>query len=397
MEDNENVVVSNEDVKDKVATDEVVADKVAADEVANDETATDKVVSDEAVVGEVATDKVDSDEVVKDEIVETQKVEEGCKDEPLQKNNDFNERIFNELIAKIDAHFLNVRNLLKFNKDKDENINKLTTELQGYRDGIGSKLFKSIALNLIGFREDCKKSVREFKDRGLSVDESKKYLEYLVYDFEDLLANLNIAVKGEEVYYNNKSVSAGFDGKITACNIDEYILPETPELTSNDERGVVQYLVDIENYIIEVLKSNSNLDKLLKVYIENSALYEQGIHQVVLYPVINRIGRLYNELKADVEQYIQSLNGDNTTDSFVACSEKSIEKIDSILTNCSVTIESFVSDRYDPQKHRLLKVIYSENQDENGKIANIYSDCYLMDGRVIYPQKVDVIKYKEKI
>lgn len=378
MEDKENVVVSNEDVKDEVVTDKVAAEN----EVANNET---------------ATDKVDSDKVVTDEIVETHKVEEECKIEALQKNNDFNEQIFNELIAKIDTHFLNVRNLLKFNKDKDVNINKLTTELQVYRDGIGSKLFKSIALNLIGFREDCKKSMREFKDRGLSVDESKKYLEYLVYDFEDLLANLNIAVKGEEIYYNNKSVSAGFDSKITTCDMEEYILPEIPKLNSNDERGIVQYLVDIENYIIEVLKSNSNLDKILKVYIENSALYEQGIHQVVLYPVINRIGRLYNELKADVEQYIQSLNGDNTTDSFVACSEKTIEKIDSILTNCSVTIESFVSDRYDPQKHRLLKVIYSENQEENGKIANIYSDCYLMDGRVIYPQKVDVIKYKEKI
>lgn len=378
MEDKENVVVSNEDVKDEVVTDKVAAEN----EVANYET---------------ATDKVDSDKVVTDEIVETHKVEEECKIEGFQKNNAFNEQIFNELIAKIDTHFLNVRNLLKFNKDKDVNINKLTTELQVYRDGIGSKLFKSIALNLIGFREDCKKSTREFKDRGLSVDESKKYLEYLVYDFEDLLANLNIAVKGEEIYYNNKSVSAGFDSKITTCDMEEYILPEIPKLNSNDERGIVQYLVDIENYIIEVLKSNSNLDKILKVYIENSALYEQGIHQVVLYPVINRIGRLYNELKADVEQYIQSLNGDNTTDSFVACSEKSIEKIDSILTNCSVTIESFVSDRYDPQKHRLLKVIYSENQEENGKIANIYSDCYLMDGRVIYPQKVDVIKYKEKI
>lgn len=334
---------------------------------------------------EILNDVIDSEDLESKVSIEGE-----CDNETPENTEDFK-----ELISNIDTHFISVRNLLKFNKDKDQNISKLTAELQMYRDGLETKLFKSIALSLIGLREDCKKSVREFKDRGLTLDEAKKYLNYLVYDYEDLLANLNIVVEEKKIFYNGKLVELGFDKKISVCTVDEFVLPEAPKLASEDKQGIIQYLTDIENYIVEVLKSNSNLDKNLKVYIENSSLYEQGIHQVVLYPVVNSIGTLYKLIKKEVDSYTESLNEENATESFVSCSNMMIDELDLILTKCSVTIESFVSEQYEPLKHRLLKVIYSSNPDENGKVASVYSDCYLMDGRVIYPQKVDVIKYKE--
>lgn len=334
---------------------------------------------------EILNDVIDSEDS------ETKGVTEGaCNNETPENTEDFK-----ELISNIDTHFFSVRNLLKFNKDKDQNISKLTAELQMYRDGLETKLFKSIALNLIGLREDCKKSVREFKDRGLSLDEAKKYLNYLVYDYEDLLSNLNIVIEEEKIFYNGKLVELGFDKKINVCEVDEFVLPEAPKLATEDKQGIIQYLADIENYIVEVLKSNSNIDKILKVYIENASLYEQGIHQVVLYPVVNSIGTLYKFIKKEVDNYIGNLNEENATETFVLCSNRMIEELDLILTKCSVTIESFVSEQYDPLKHRLLKVVYSNNPNENGKVVSIYSDCYLIDSRVIYPQKVDVIKYKE--
>ena len=314
--------------------------------------------------------------------------------ESINEETDSNED-FKELISNIDAHFLSVRNLLKFNKDKDQNISKLTTELQMYRDGLETKLFKSIALSLIGLREDCKKSVREFKDRGLSLDEAKKYLNYLVYDYEDLLANLNIVIEEEKIFYNGKLVELGFDKKINVCSVDEFVLPEVPKLAAEDKQSIIQYLVDVENYIVEVLKSNSNLDKILKVYIENASLYEQGIHQVILYPVVNEIAKLYGVIKNQISNLMETLDEVNTVEVYVATAQIIIDGLDLILSKCNIVIESFVSEQYDPLKHRLLKVVYSDNQAENGKAINIYSDCYLMDGRVIYPQKVDVIKYKE--
>lgn len=313
----------------------------------------------------------------------------------LQNSQEVIEKI-NGLAALIDGHFLAVRNLLKFNKDKDANVSKLTTALQTYRDGLENKYFKSIALNLIGYREDCKKSVREFKDRGLTAAEAKKYLNYLVYDYEDLLENLNVRVEDGKVYYNNKPIDAGFDKKIKRCEIGEFVLPDAPVLEEKSLDGVTEYLKKIENYIVEVLKCNAGLDNVLKVYIDNSLLYEEGVHQLMVYPVVGCIAKLYLSTKAGVEDAIAALTEENATQSFIDRSNVLIDALEELLLKCTVTIDGEVSDTYDPLKHRLIKIIYTDNPEENGKIANRYTDCYMMETKVIYPQKADVMKYQEK-
>ena len=85
-----------------------------------------------------------------------------------------------KLVGAIDGHFNALRNLLKYNKDKDANVTKLTKELETYRDGIEESLIKSLAMFLIGVREDWKKSIKQFKERGLTVEEAKKYLKKLL-------------------------------------------------------------------------------------------------------------------------------------------------------------------------------------------------------------------------
>lgn len=342
------------------------------------------------------TAKVDevnqSETVASTEAVNTQ--QPACENS-LQNSQEVIEQI-NGLAALIDGHFLAVRNLLKFNKDKDANVSKLTTALQTYRDGLENKYFKSIALNLIGYREDCKKSVREFKDRGLTAAEAKKYLNYLVYDYEDLLENLNVRVEGEKVCYNNKPIDAGFDKKIKTCEIGEFVLPDAPVLEEKSLDGVTEYLKKVENYIAEVLKCNAGLDNVLKVYIDNSLLYEEGVHQLMVYPVVGCIAKLYLSTKSQVEEAIAALTEENATQSFVNRSNTLIDALEELLLKCTVTIDGEVSDTYDPLKHRLIKIIYTDNPEENGKIANRYTDCYMMETKVIYPQKADVMKYQEK-
>lgn len=313
----------------------------------------------------------------------------------LQNSQEVIEKI-NGLASLIDGHFLAIRNLLKFNKDKDANVSKLTGALQTYRDGLENKYFKSIALDLIGYREDCKKSVREFKDRGLTVAEAKKYLNYLVYDYEDLLENLNVRVEDGKVYFNNKPIDAGFDKKIKTCEIGEFVLPAEPVLENKTLDGVTEYLKKVENYITEVLKCNAGLDNILKVYIDNSLLYEEGVHQLMVYPVIGCIAKLYLSTKAQTEEKIAALTEENATQSFIDCSNVLIDALEELLLKCTVTIDGEVSDTYDPLKHRLLKIIYTDNPEENGKIVERYTDCYMMETKVIYPQKADVMKYQEK-
>ena len=118
---------------------------------------------------------------------------------------------FKELI---DVHFQTIKNLLKFNKEKDANVSKLSATLQKYRDGFDVNLLKAVALHVISFREDTKKAYREFKDKELPIDTVKKYLGYIVMDYEDLLGNLGIECVDGAWRYNNKSINTEITDKI---------------------------------------------------------------------------------------------------------------------------------------------------------------------------------------
>lgn len=382
----------------KVETNNDEPNNSPAEEVPTDEAIVEATVEEVETAVDVPTEEIQVDATTTEEAEETDEnvseevpnEENAAVEEPANEKEDFR-----ELISNIDTHFTAIRNLLKYVKDKDANIAKLSSELQTYREGLETKLYKSIALEVIGIREDFKKTIREFKEKGLTVETSKKYLKYLVYDYEDFLGRLNIEVEDEKVFYNKKLVNLGFDKKINVCEIEEFTLPEEPKLLSDDKAGVIQYLADVEGYIAEVIKNNSYLDKLIKIQIENSTLYEQGIHQMMVYPIVNEIASLYGFIQKEVDSVVETLTDENATEVYEITCKKVIDGFDEILSKCSVTIESYVSDKHEPTKHRLLKLIYSNNYELDGKIANVYSDCYSMDSRVIYPQKVDVIKYKE--
>lgn len=300
-----------------------------------------------------------------------------------------------KLVGVLDTHFTAIKNLLKYNKDKDANVTKLTKELEMYRDGLEDSILKSMALDLIGLRETWKKSIKQFKERGLTVEDAKKYLNYLIYDCEDLLINLKIEVKNEQVYYNNKAIDKVVEKKAIPYQAEEFTLPDVPQLADKTVEGIIGYLANIESYIANVLKNNAILDNLVKAHIENSALLDEGIYQVVLYPIVRAIVGLHTKAQQEVDETLTNLTGENATRSYVDCATTLVDEMAKIIEQCSVSIEEFVSEAYDSKKHRMQKMIVTENPEENGKVANVYSACYMMDTRVIYPQKVDIYKLKQ--
>lgn len=346
-----------------------------------------------------------SDEVVETAITETVGEQETCADccqmqVEQEEQSSPNEQVeasedLKEMIKVIDAHFVFIRNLLKYNKEKDTNIGKMNNELSAYREGFYSKLFKSIALNLIGLREDNSKALREFKDKGLTVEQAKKYLNYAVYDSEDLLQNLNIAVDGDKITYNGRDIDKWCDGKIKSCEIEDFVLPEAPVLKEQTLAGVTEYLAQIQSYTTEVLKMNEYFDKILRVYIDNTSVYEQGVHQVLLYPAIKKIAKAYLKTVEESDAGIKRLTEENATEVYVECMSAFLARIEEILEICGVTIDSQVADKYDPLKHRILKSAITDMPELNGKVIVRHTDCYEMEGKVIYPQKVDVLKYQK--
>lgn len=300
---------------------------------------------------------------------------------------------FLEIKKLIHAHYVNVVTFLKYNKDKDANLNNLTKQMNMYREGLEVSMFRSLAVNIIGYREDCQKSLRDLDLREFGLDELKKYLTYLFMDFQDLLNDVGIEKSEEGAwYYNGKNPYEDISKIEVNETLPEVSYTPLPVMQVKSLDDIATYLQSSEELIQKTLQTNAVLDKTLGDYIKYCTLYEKGAYQVMLYPVIRRLIKMSFAL----EKECGALNEDATTEDYKAQYVKAlryvIEETESILLLCNVTIESEGLDKFEGKKHRMLKAIKTEDPTLNGVVANKYSDCYSMGDKVIYPSKVDVYR-----
>lgn len=292
-----------------------------------------------------------------------------------------------DLKTVLDNHMVMVKNLLKVNKTKDANVSSLAAELAKYRDDFKYSLLKSFITNVIGFREDCKKTLRDLSSRELTEADVKKYLGFLSADFEDFLVNVGIEVKGENLFLNRKNINEEVKGSILVEEPSVYELPEleVKEIATREE--LLAYLQEVEKYIQEILNNNAELDKLLAQYIANAKIYDQGAAQVALYPLVRELVALQNLVNKDVEE-IQEFTAKAYFDEL----EKIINKLEDLLVGAGVKIDSNVDNVYNPKTQRAIKFSIPEDPELNGTVANKFTDCYMVEDKVIYPQKVDLYK-----
>ncbi len=293
----------------------------------------------------------------------------------------------------IERHFLRLVEFIKFYKNKDANILTLTKELQQYRNGFELGLFKSFAQNLIAYREECRRTVRGFGSHKLSRDEGVKYLGFMVQEYEDLLQNLGIEEDGGEYLYNGKPLHD--DGqRVTFREIPEFEAETLPDMPIDTTDALILYLQKCEEAVSKSIQNSAAMDSVLADYISATKLYESGIHQVVLYPIVRQIVSAYQELSADVARLNETITDENASEYYIGELEKMVEQSDKLLSLCGVMIDGYVSDTFDPKKQRVLKLIPTEDSGLAGKVAERYTDCYLLEDKVIYPSKVDVYKLK---
>ena len=311
-----------------------------------------------------------------------------------EKNPSVNAIDFAEVKRLIDSHFTTIKNLIRYSKEKDANVLTLSKQLQTYRDGLENTLFKRVVMEFIEYREGCRKSLRDFADKKIAASEAEKYINYLKLDFEDLLENLDIKVTDNAVFYNKQDINSELR-KITFSEIPQVKGAETEfeQAEITDFEGLIKYLRDRETVISDTMKDNTVLDLALKDYIAASAVYEQGLYQVILYPIIRHIVKIYAKLSDRIPEL--KIDDFNATSCYAEQLTWIIGEIDELLEICNVTIDPFVSDIYDSKKQRILKMIETEDAELNGHIICRYTDCYLMDGKVVYLSKVDVYKSKK--
>lgn len=299
-----------------------------------------------------------------------------------------------ELKQTIDNHFMNVKNLVRYSKEKDKNVQLLSKQMQIYHDGVEKTLFKRIVMELIPYREDCLKSLRMLETNEINVETTKKYLNFLQDDFVGLCENIGIEEVDGVYLMNGKSL----DSKIELHELTD--IPELPnveieDIPLTDICSLHAYLKNCEQAIVSLLKNNEILDSLLGSYINMASAYEKGLYQVILYPVVRQIIKTKDEMFNRIREKIENLTEENSKSIFQDELTRIIEKCDELLIKCNVSIDSYVPEKYDPKTQRIIKMIETDDNEKEACIVRKYCDCYIMDEKVIYPSKVDVYKFKK--
>ena len=299
---------------------------------------------------------------------------------------------FDEMQKLIYAHNATVMMQLKRTKEKDDNVGKLAKQLDAYRTGFAEGSFKSIALNVIAYREDCLKALRDMAEREMTEEELKKYIKYLFMDFEDLLTNLGIEDDGERWLYNKVNINAAPPVPLKELTVPEVTYPTLEQRTLTTIEDVMAYLQESEALILETLKANTVLDAVLSQCIARTAVYEKGLYQVVLYPAVRKLIASCQKTTEKCLAAIKVLPESDGKAAYFALLADVVADMDEVLTLCNVTVESELPDAYTPPKHKMMRAVKTENPEQNGMVAKRYCDCYLLGDKIIYPAKVEVYK-----
>jgi len=306
---------------------------------------------------------------------------------------------WSELKISLDKRYTEIATLLRYNKTKDESIQRLSTEIQKYREGFAFSALKPFIYALIAMREDCRKSIRDIKQFAIDDEKVKKYIEYLISDIEEMLSNIGLKRKENLITINGKELSMSNTPKKIS---EENVIEDGKEdnsivLTSNVEfkniSDLMEYLSLNETVIRKTIQDKSIVDKTIQEYITLSSRTDAEYYFALVAPVARQIYKLFDNVSA------KSLTVVNYSDVelvkfYHAILDDVINGIEVILINAEITIET-LDDVFDTQKHKLIKTIPTNVEKLDRTIANTYTDCYTYDGKVVYQSKVDVYKFQQ--
>ena len=300
-----------------------------------------------------------------------------------------------EIKALLDKRYAEIAALLRYNKTKDESIQRLSAEVQKYREGFAFSSLKPFINALITLREDCRKSIRDAKQFALDDEKVKKYLEYLVSDFEEMLANVGLERNDNSISINGKPLLGSTQPKVLPAQ------PLTDEQKNDDPSQtlvcaeavkniseLIEYLNKSEEAIRLAIQDRTVLDKTIQEYIALAARTDAEHYFALAAPVARQTYALYDSIFAKSQSA-----GNSLIELYNEVLEEVINKAGHILTGAGMEIETFDSGMFDTQKHKLLKTIPTNDEKLDRTIANTYTDCYIYDGKVVYQSKVDVYKF----
>ena len=295
------------------------------------------------------------------------------------------------------SYYDSIVRVVKATKQKDENIAKMTKELQKYREGYSKTLLKPICVSIISLLEDTRKTARELDDYAKDRDSVEKYMKYAVSDIENMLSLYDIVcVEGQATV---KGVPLSETAKLTFPETPEVQLP-TPEAVAEVEYSdgpanlttVLEYLKIGQEKIERAYADSTMLDECVKMNAAIASTVDKNYAEVLLMPMYRQMASFYLGTQALSEQLSGMLSDDNYKAVYSALLSYIAEKAGDLLTYAGVTVIEELTDEFNFKTSKILKVVPTDNPELDKKIAQRHTNCYEFDGAVLYPAKVNVYK-----
>lgn len=302
---------------------------------------------------------------------------------------------FELLKSGFKAYYDALLRMIKNTKDKDATISKITRELQKYREGFAKSLKKPIAVSLLSFLEDNKKTLRELEDYAKDRDGVLKYLGYLLSDLEAVL----------ELYDIRCDEEGGFTVKLKpASEADAESIPEVELIELPEPEGVeyaegaatvdtlVEYLKLGQARVEALIGNNGALDANLAAYTAIASSIDRTNADAVLMPIYRKLAALYLAVAKKIREAEAEITEENFSAVYRGVLELVTESCSDLLTFMDVTVLDELTDEFDSKTCKILKILPTADAELDKKIAARHTSAYLLEGAVIYPAKVSVYK-----
>jgi len=304
-----------------------------------------------------------------------------------------------ELKALLDKRYTEIATLLRYNKTREETIQRLSAEVQKYREGFAFSALKPFINTLISFREECRKSQRDAIQYAIDDEKAKKYIAFLVDDFAQMLINIGLERSENTITINKRPLidNVGTAFMLSDCHYepttDDTALILTNAEPVNNISQLYKYLNTTESTILSIIKDKATTDQTI-AELSTIAKRTDAEHYLALVAPISRQLFVLQDCLTKMSQPTE----ETPLKQYDRILTYIIDKIETTLTEVGVQIETATLDSaFDPQKQKIQKTIVTTDEALDRTIANCITNCYIYEGKVIYQSRVDVYKYQNQI
>ena len=329
----------------------------------------------------------------------------------------------------------NVRRQILALRSKDKIVSNLTAEVEKYRDDFVFRLLKPFCVGLISYLEDCKKTMRSIDSYVKDVPTVLKYASYVRDDLYDILANEGVELEGTEFFYRGKPLfgqraaapqhaapakaeevpaesaempvemeevpverAEASDG---AAELPAEDMPAEAEIAAAEEpvdpaEEMLRIARENSERLIAILAEREERDKVLLSYEEKLGSIEEDYSDAILLPYLRKLARAYVDVSQAYDEIKEEITDENMREEYASVISLAIEATQLLLDTAGVIIVEDVSDTYDIKTNRLMKMVSTEDETLDKKVAFRYTAAYLYEGKLLYPSRVDVYKYTPK-